>query len=324
MEGALGIGLDVVDTAARLHRAGKVALRLHERFLEQRVVSCDGKPVASVQRRPISVQGKLTLRSVQPGDVFVIPGIIATKDSSVQRILAREDVKHVVSLLPRLMEKGAMIAASCSATFLLGASGILDGKTATTTWWLTPSFIQRFPRVALTADRMVVQHGNIITAGSAFAHADLMLALITKIASPSLAHLVAKYLVLDTRESHSRYMVMEHIRGFDPLLTQVEEFVVTHVDRQISLAELAAAVRTSSRTLARCLERSTGMTPMEFVQRIRVTHAMHLLETTRESIEEVAARVGYADAAAFRRTFRRHAGTAPRDVRLKVSNPVVK
>jgi len=312
MEGALGLGLDVVDTAARLLRAGMVAHPRSARSLDQRVVSHDGKPVPSVQRRSVSVDGAFELRSIKRGDVVVIPGVFATKDSSIARLLSRADVRRVVSLLPRAAKKGAIIAASCSATFFLGAAGLLDGGSATTTWWLLPFFARRFPRVRLRADRMVVDSGAVITAGSAFAHADLMLAVVSRVTSPSLSNLAARYLLLDTRASQSRYMVMNHLHRFDPLLRTLEEFVTANIERQLSLQELARAVAVSPRTLARKVEAGIGTTPQRFVQRVRVSHAVHLLETTRESVEEVAARVGYADSAAFRRTFRRHTGASPR------------
>lgn len=312
MDGALGLGLDVVDTAGRLLRAGKVPMPRGVRSLEQRVVSVDGEPVPSVQGRPLSVNGALSLRSIRAGDVIVLPGIFATKDSSVERLLARPDVQEVVALLPRAVKKGALVAASCSATFLLGAAGLLDGKPATTTWWLMPFFAQRFPKVDLSAERMVVDAGKVITAGSAFAHADLMLAVVARLASPALANLSASYLVLDSRASQARYMVMDHLRSFDPVLQALEVFVTRNLSRQISLPELAKAAKTSPRTLARRVDRAIGMTPLQFVQRVRVAHAAHLLETTKEPVEEIAARVGYADAAAFRRVFRMHAGESPR------------
>lgn len=315
MEGALGLGLDVIDTAARLLRAGTVPHPRSARPLDQRVVSHDGRPVSSVQGRAIAVEGAFALRDMKRGDVVVVPGVFATKDSSIDRLLSRADVQRVVSLLPRAANQGVVIAASCSATFFLAAAGLLDGRSATTTWWLMPFFTRRFPSVDLRADRMVIDAGAIITAGSAFAHADLMLAVVSRVTSPSLSNLAARYLVLDTRPSQARYMVMDHLHSFDPLLRTLEEFITANLDRQLPLEELARAVGTSPRTLARKVEACIGMPPQRFVQRVRVAHAAHLLETTRAAVEEVAARVGYADAAAFRRVFRRHTGASPRDHR---------
>jgi transcriptional regulator GlxA family with amidase domain len=316
MEGALGLGLDVIDTAARLVRAGLAPHLRAGRRLEQRVVSHDGRSVSSVQRRSIGVEGAFEVRSLRRGDVIVIPGVFATKDSSIDRLLARGDVQRVFSVLEQATSKGALIAASCSATFFLGAAGVLDGKSATTTWWLMPFFQRRYPKVDLRPERMVVDGGDVITAGSAFAHADLMLSVVARLTSPSAAELAARYLLLDSRASQARYMVMEHLHTFDPLLQVLEKFIAQNLDRQLALSELAGAVSTSPRTLARRLAASVRMTPQRFVQRVRVAHASHLLETTRLSIEEVAARVGYADSAAFRRVFRQHTGASPRDHRV--------
>lgn len=309
MEGALGLGVDVIDTAARLLGA---QTKLPARLLAQRVVSHDGRAITSSSGRTITVDGALSLRAIRAGDVLVVPGILATDEPSLERVLSRADVQHVVSLLSRAAAKGARIAASCSATFLLAAAGLLDGRAATTTWWLMPCFVRRFPAVELSADRMVVDAREVITAGSAFAHADLMLALVARLTSPALASSVAKYLVLDSRDSHSRYMIMDHLRSFDPMLRTLERFVMANLARRLSLEELAHAVAMSPRTLARRVHASVGMTPLEFVRRLRVARAAQLLDTTHDSVEDVAARVGYADAAAFRRVFRKHAGQAPR------------
>ncbi|ATB46543.1 AraC family transcriptional regulator [Corallococcus macrosporus DSM 14697] len=311
-EGPLGVGLDVVDTAARLVAAGLASVPRGAQVLRQRVVSLDGQPVRSGTGRSIAVDGALSLRGVKSGDVLLVPGLSATSERAIEQLLSRADAARGMTLLARAAEKGAMVAASCSATFVLAASGLLAGRSATTTWWLVPSFVRRFPEVALHPDRMVVECDGVLTAGSAFAHADLMLAIVARVASPSLSHLVARYLVLDERVSQARYMVMEHLRVSDPALRAVERFVAANLGRQVTLDELARAAATSPRTLARRVQAGLGMTPLEFVQRVRVAHASHLLETTRASVEEVAARVGYADPAAFRRVFRRYAGETPR------------
>lgn len=311
-EGALGVGIDVVDTAARLVAAGLVPVARRSKPLRQRVVSIDGAPVQSGTGRTIAVDGVFSLRGVGVGDVVVVPGLSAATEQAVERLLSREDTSRGARLLARASARGAMVAASCSATFVLAASGLLAGRSATTTWWLVPAFARRFPDVAVCVEQMVVESDGVLTAGSAFAHADLVLAIVARVASPSLAHMVARYLVLDERVSQARYMVMEHLRTSDPVLRAVERFATANVGRQLTLDELARAAGTSPRTLARRAKDAVGMTPIEFVQRVRVAHASHLLETTQASVEEVAARVGYADAAAFRRVFRRYAGETPR------------
>lgn len=311
-EGPLGVGLDVVLAAGRLVAAGMAARPKRRDTLQQQVLSIGGAAVRSATGRPIAVDGALEARRFRRGDVIVIPGLAeAATERTIAQLLARDDVAHMQAVLARAAGRGALIAASCSATFVLAGAGLLAGRGATTTWWLVPVFARRFPEVSVRADCMVVDDG-VLTAGSAFAHADLMLAVIARIGTPSLAHLVARYLVLDERTSQTRYMVMEHLRTSDPALRAVERFATANVARQIRLSELAKAAALSPRTLARRVHAALGVTPLELVQRVRVARAAHLLETTRDSVDAVAARVGYADAAAFRRVFRRHAGESPR------------
>ena len=261
--------------------------------------------------RSHTVDGALSMRAVGPGDVLVVPGVFGATGRSMAHFVARDDVKAASGMLAKAAARGAMVVASCSATFVLAASGALDGRRATTTWWLANAFRKHFPAVTLDADRMVVEDGAVLTAGSALAHADVMLAALARRCGPDTARLVMRYLVLDERESQARYMVTEHLRVSDESIVRVERFIAQNLGRQLSLDELAHAAALSPRTLARRLHAALGMTPHALVQRMRVARATHLLDTTRESVESIAARVGYADAAAFRRVFRRYAGQAP-------------
>ncbi|PAJ79579.1 GlxA family transcriptional regulator [Burkholderia ubonensis] len=311
-ESSLGVGIDIVGAAARLTSRGLVDEPRATTVLRQHVVSLDGQPVRSGAGRPIAVDGALNLRDMGAADVLVIPGWFASTESSIGRLLAEADGKRMTVALERAATQGIMLAASCSATFALAASGVLDGQNATTAWWLAPEFARRFPAVSLKVEQMVVEADHALTAGSAFAHADLMLAVIARAASSALAQWVARYLALDHRPSQARYMVMEHLRISDPAVQKAERFITQNLHRQITLDELAHAAAVSSRTLARRMQAGLGMTPNELVQRLRVSHAAHLLETSHDSVETIAARVGYADPAAFRRVFRRVMGESPR------------
>lgn len=306
-DGSVGIGLEVVGAAARVvQAAGGLVVP------QQRVVSVDGEPVRTAAGRPLAVDGALRLRRLKPGDVLVLPGLGMATSPQIVAALERPDIARGALQVARAAASGVRVAASCSATFVLAAAGVLDGRRATTTWWLGPTFAQRFPRVRLDTDRMVVESGMVLTAGSAFAHADLMLAVVSRTLSPAVAHTVARYLVLDERASQARYMVLGHITGSEPVLRKLEAFIVANLDRQISIAEMARATATSARTLARRAAQGLGLSLQRFAARLRVARAVHLLETTRRPIDDIAALVGYADPAAFRRVFRRETGEAPR------------
>ena len=320
-DGPVSVALDILGAASRVVQARLIDLPESRLPARTRIVSIDGAPVRTAAGRLLQVDGAFSLRGMGSSDVLVLPGLGMPTPSEISAALERADIARATEGVARAAGRGVLVAASCSASFVLAASGVLDGREATTTWWLGPTFAQRFPRVTLRTDRMVVASGGVFTAGSAFAHADLMLAILAQTMSPSLAHLVARYLVLDERASQARYMVMEHLRSADPVIRALERFIASNLHRQLTVAQMARATATSPRTLARKLEKALGTTPLRFVQRLRVAQAVHLIETTQQSVDEVAARVGYADAAAFRRIFRRETGEAPRARRAQRNRP---
>ncbi|MCY1061629.1 helix-turn-helix domain-containing protein [Nannocystis sp. SCPEA4] len=310
-DGPVGIALDIVAAAARVVRAGLVDLPCGRQVPRHRIVSVTGGPVRTAAGRTLAVDGALALRGLGAGDVLVLPGLGMATPREIDAGLARPDIARGVELVARAAARGVLVAASCSATFVLAASRVLEGRQATTTWWLGPTFARRFPRVILRTDRMVVAAGNVFTAGTAFAHADLMLALLAHTLSPSLAHAVANLLLLDERASQARYMVMDHFRSSDPVVRELERFITANLARQVTLREMARATATSPRTLARRVATALATTPQQFAQRLRIAQAVHLLETTRRPVDDIAAHVGYADPAAFRRVFRRETGETP-------------
>lgn len=320
LESALGVGIDIIDTVARLAATPGHTPPTGGLPLQQRVVSMDGNPVRSGTGRSISVEGdRPSADEFGPGDVLVIPGLSAATEDLVDHLLARPDTARAADLIIRAADKGARVAASCSATFVPAAAGLLAGREATTTWWLGSLFARRYPDVTLRVDRMVVDAGQILTAGTAFAHADLMLTLVAQLRSPQTAERAARYLLLDARMSQSRYMVLEHLRATDPVLHAVEHHVSANLDRQLSLREVATAASVSPRTLTRRTHEALGISPTEFVHRLRISHAANLLATTQQPVDAVAAAVGYADPAAFRRIYRRHTGERPSTTRSRTT-----
>jgi transcriptional regulator GlxA family with amidase domain len=115
-------------------------------------------PAASVRRRP---------------DLIVVPAVSAMTPVQVDEILARRDVRDAAALIARWRADGARVAGACAASFVLASAGVLDGRRATTTWWLAPAFRARFPAVELDERAMVVDGGGVVTAGAALGHLDL-------------------------------------------------------------------------------------------------------------------------------------------------------
>nr|BFE50972.1 hypothetical protein GCM10017745_43990 [Saccharothrix mutabilis subsp. capreolus] len=198
--------------------------------------------------------------------------------------------------------------------FLSAAVGLLDGRRATTSWWLAPLFRRLHPGVELDAEALVVRDGPVTTAGAAMAHLDLMLTLVARHGGAELADRCARYLLADVRASQSAYMALGFLTAADHVAA-AERWARARLADDVSVADVAAAVGMSARTFARRVERATGLSPVRFLQRLRVETAVDLLTTTRLPVEDIARRVGYADPTTLRRVLRRETGRGPRDHR---------
>lgn len=247
-------------------------------------------------------------------DCVVVPAIGFKMPDPLQRALARPDIRDATAVLRRWAEGGATMSAACIGTFVLAETGLLDDHDATTTWWLAPLFRSRYPRVRLDESHMLVKSGHVVTAGAALSHMDLALWLIRQ-HSPKLAAITAKYLIVDSRPTQSAYVLTDHLIHNDPLVERFERWARTRLAQGFSLDDAARAVASSKRTLARRMHAVLGKSPLAYFQSLRVERAVHLLKTGDESVDEIAARVGYADGVTLRTLLRRHLGYGIREIR---------
>jgi len=247
-------------------------------------------------------------------DCVVVPAIGYKMPDALQQALARPDIRDASIALRQWAGGGAMMSAACIGTFVLAESGLLDDHDTTTTWWLAPLFRSRYPGVRLDESQMLIRSGQVVTAGAALSHMDLALWLIRQ-QSPKLAALTAKYLIVDSRPSQSAYILTDHLIHNDPLVERFERWARTRLAHGFSLDEAAKAVASSKRTLARRMQAVLGKSPLAYFQSLRVERAVHLLKTGHESVDEIAARVGYADGVTLRTLLRRHLGYGIREIR---------
>jgi transcriptional regulator GlxA family with amidase domain len=274
--------------------------------------------LTGLRKTATTMQGlRVPLSAVRVGaarpDVVVVPALGCKTRESILAALERRDVADACSLLRAWSKAGTRVLGACTATFVLASSGILDGGDATTTWWLSPVFRERFPRIVLDDSRMIVESVRVVTAGAALAHVDLALWLVRQ-RSPSLAQMTARYLVADTRPSQSAYVMPDHLAHSDPLVERFEQWARRHL-KGFMLAEAAKNVGTSERTLERRIRAVLGKTPLSYVQDLRVELAVFRLRTTKESVEQIATAVGYGDGVTLRTLLRRKTGRGLRELR---------
>ncbi|MGL3104876.1 GlxA family transcriptional regulator [Bradyrhizobium sp. BR 1432] len=191
---------------------------------------------------------------------------------------------------------------------------MLNGHEATTAWWLGPLFRQRYPNVHLDEQRMLVSSGNFVTAGAAMGHLEVALWLVRS-ASPALADMTARYLLVDVRPSQAPYMIPVHLAQADPLVQRFERWARERLHERFSLEAAAEAMHTSKRTLQRRIESVLGKSPLSYYQDLRVEHAVHLLRTSAQSVEVIASQVGYSDGVTLRTLLRKRLGRGVKELR---------
>jgi transcriptional regulator GlxA family with amidase domain len=253
-----------------------------------------------------------------PADWVVVPAIGEKSPEPLLAALATPEVRAAAQLLRRWSDEGAQVAAACIGTFIAAESGVLDSETVTTTWWLAPLFRQRYPQVRLDDRRMLIRSGQVLTAGAALSHMDMALWLIRQ-ASPMLAATTARYLIVDQRPTQSAYAMTDHLAHADPLVQRFERWARERLAKGFSLDEAARATGASKRTLARRINEVLGKSPLSYFQDLRVERAEHLLRTSRDDVEKIAAAVGYANGVTLRNLLRRRLGRGVREIRTETA-----
>jgi len=228
-------------------------------------------------------------------------------------------LREVSAALAALAGRGLPIAVTCSGAFLLAESGALDGRRATTSWWLTPLFRRKYPKVLLQPEQVLVEDGPFLTAGAVTSCFDLALRVVSRSAGSALAQQVARVMLIDPlRQSQAPYVMSALLeRPRARIAERADRWLQRQLHRPFEIAELARHCSVSVRTLLRRFHEAHGATPVRYAQRLRVERAKALLETTRLSFDEIVERCGFQDASAFRKLFRSVTCMTPREYQAR-------
>lgn len=279
--------------------------RAAERIFDVRLAGLDRSPVSC--RDGVRLHPSAAAPQITAPDVVVVPGLDDDLAASF------DENRSWAPWLADWHAAGARIAGSCTGAFLIAEAGLLDGRPATTHWLFAGELRRRYPAINVTADRMIVDTGDVITSGGATAFLNLVLYLMERFAGHDRANLAAKVLLVDGhRPSQLPYIALSPQRSHgDAIVHQVQQHIDLHLDKQLQVAELASRFGLSERTLSRRFAAATGRGPQAHLRHARVQHAMRLLETTSDSVDQVRRRAGYSDPAAFRRVFKDATGLTP-------------
>ncbi|MFP5020105.1 GlxA family transcriptional regulator [Pseudonocardia phyllosphaerae] len=211
------------------------------------------------------------------------------------------------------LDPATRIASICTGAFVLAELGLLDGRRATTHWNSADRFRRRFPAVTLDPNVLFVDEGRVLTSAGEAAGIDLCLHLIRTDHGAAVANEVAAEAVVPAyREGGQAQFVRRAIpEPSGSSTTRARAWALTHLDRPVSLAELAAQEAMSVRTFTRRFRDEVGVSPGRWITLQRVERARDLLERTDLGVDDVAREAGFATAASLRRHLRDRLATSP-------------
>jgi len=214
---------------------------------------------------------------------------------------------------------GATLGGVCVGSILMAESGLLDGRSATTHWTSAKSFAQRYPQIRLSAEKPIVDDGDLITTAGLMAWSELGLRLVDRLLGPSIATGTARFLVVEHSDSASQCgsnfaPILNH---GDPAILKVQHWLQGNGAVEVSLGVMAQQAGLEERTFLRRFRAATGLKPTEYCQHLRVGKAREMLEFSNGTIDHIAWTVGYQDPSAFRAIFKKITGLGPSEYRSR-------
>jgi transcriptional regulator GlxA family with amidase domain len=300
--------LDLLWTAARM---GDDEASGAAPFFNVRLISAATNPLISPNGLPIHCHAALD--EVERADLVIVPAF----DGDVLRQL--EDNRDAVRWVAALHAQGADVASICTGAFVLAEAGLLDGTSATTHWIAQDLFRQRYPRVTMMPEQIIVDHGRICTSGGATSFLTLTAYLVEKYRGPEAARLLAKIFLIDLNKGpQTAYAIFRTQKAHgDRSILEAQEMIERQGLKDLSVVDLASRVNMSSRNFIRRFKAATGNTPIEYMQRVRIEAAKHALESGDEPVDAVASTIGYEDVGSFRAVFKRVTGVTPAEYRRR-------
>ncbi len=269
--------------------------------------------VPTTVQRPIS--------EIDGSDIVIVPSVVLAAGG-----WAKGRYPELVDWCRSMHQKGALICSACSGIFLLAETGVFDGADATVHFGYATTFRTAYPQVSIHPEQVLVvagQRNELITSGASMTWHDLVLYLIARHAGATAAQTVARYFALQWHQDGlAPYMVFEGRRDHgDRAIQTAQDWLSSHFSVANSLEEMVKRAGLTERTFKRRFTQATGMSPIAYVQRLRIEEAKRRLERTEASVDEISWQVGYEEPAFFRRLFKRVTGLAPGSYRRRFQVP---
>lgn len=262
----------------------------------------------------ISLKHQVTISEIENTQLIIIPASqikcyeTATKNNRV-----------LIDWVSKQYKQGAEIASMCIGSFMLASTGLLNGRTCSTHWALAGSFREHHPDVNLQTDRLITDENGIYTNGGAYSFLNLLLYLVEKFYDRATAIHCAKYFQIDLdRNFQAEFSIFNgHKKHNDDVVLKAQEMIEENYQDKISIEELSTSLAVGRRNFDRRFIKATGLSPLDYLQRVRIEVAKKQFENSRKTVNEVMFEIGYNDAKAFREVFNRVTGLSPTEYKSK-------
>ncbi|MGL1936999.1 MAG: helix-turn-helix domain-containing protein [Fibrobacterales bacterium] len=273
------------------------------------LLSWDGSPIAASNGLTITPQRGL--KHCKGLDALVIPGMMNSECATIEPFLLKK--------IKSLHRADVLLCSICAGSFYLAHAGILNGKRATSHWDLINDYKEQFPLVNWTPNNLLVLEDTIITSGGVSSFQELGLYLIQKYHSKLLAKYVSNFMLIEpNRNIQNPYqMTLLPQSHSDHDILKVQKWIEKNFHNHIDQKSMTQVVRMGERTFMRHFKKSTGYTPLQYLQEVRLTKAKALLEESTHTFEEITFKVGYEDVSSFRKLFLKRIGLTPGSYRTR-------
>jgi transcriptional regulator GlxA family with amidase domain len=269
----------------------------------------------------VSIEVARAVDAVAASDIVIVPSIVLGPGG-----WRRDRYPQLVEWLARMHRGGALLCSACSGIFLLAETGLFDDRDATVHFGYARAFAQTFPAIRIHPERVLVIAGSraeLVSSGASTTWHDLVLYLIARFAGATIAQDIARTFALQWHQDGlTPYMIFEGRTDHgDGEIQSAQAWLRDHFAVASPVEEMIRRSRLAERTFKRRFVAATGLTPLDYVQRLRIEDAKRRLERTETPVDEISWRVGYEDAAFFRRLFKRLTGLTPGSYRKRFRIP---
>jgi transcriptional regulator GlxA family with amidase domain len=226
--------------------------------------------------------------------------------------------EHIIAWLQRVITPKITLICICSGAILAGRAGLLDGKACTTHFGDCATLARLAPKAKVHDNRLFVQDGNCLTSAGVTAGIDLMLYVVAQATSPAIAARIARHLVVYMRRDSHAAQISPWLDGrnhIHPAIHRVQDAITANPAADWTQDAMADIAATSPRHLLRLFHQATGMTPIDFVNRLRIALAKDLIATSHLHMEAIAERAGFSSSRHFRRAWSKIHTEPPRAFR---------